>query len=97
MPFFLACGMSLAATSKKHETPEVALARELKEELGIKAQIPTDGPNEILWIDGSELSLFVIESWMGDISNQAPHEHDELRWVRREDLAHLSLFTSLFS
>lgn len=73
------------------ESPERGLARELEEELGIKPHIPGGGPWETQRIDDFEFSVFVIDHWAGEIQNLAVHEHDDVRWVALEELAHLGL------
>lgn len=71
------------------ETPEVALARELHEELGI-----TVGVGEILspiveWTDGAvsiRLRGFFCEIIQG---TPQPHEHEEIRWCEPSELPDL--------
>lgn len=75
----------------KLESPEQGLARELEEELGIKPHIPGGGPWETQRIDDFEFSVFVIDHWVGEIQNRDVHEHDDVRWVGLEGLAHLDL------
>jgi len=67
------------------ETEERCLARELKEELGIEAQV-----GEFLcesWYDyghmAVELLAYRVHSYRGEI---VPYEHAELRWVVPRDL-----------
>jgi 8-oxo-dGTP diphosphatase len=73
------------------ESPEQALVRELDEELGIRARVRRGGPWEIHRTDTFELSVFVIDEWVGEIENRALHEHDEVRWLTLEELPHLRL------
>lgn len=73
------------------ESLEEAIARELEEELGIRARISRDGPWVTERLGTLELHLFMIEEWDGEVSNCAPVEHDEVRWVTCEDLASLAL------
>ena len=73
------------------ESPEQALLRELEEELGIKARIPAGGAWVTLREQGVELSVFVIDQWLGEPRNRAVHEHEEIRWVSLAELSHLDL------
>ncbi len=69
------------------ETPEEALIRELDEELGLKTERSCLAPAAFAsW--GSEefhllMPLFACRKWSGI---PAPHAHDALQWVRKEDL-----------
>jgi 8-oxo-dGTP diphosphatase len=68
------------------ESPELALARELDEELGIQATI---GPlvtrirHNYRHGGAVDLQFFTVREFTGDIVN---HIFNELRWVRLEDL-----------
>lgn len=72
------------------ESPEVALARELKEELGIDADIGplkfaathTYGKTGILFL------FFDVKFWKGQIK---PQQHLDLRWVSPKELSALDL------
>lgn len=72
------------------ETPEEALARELKEELGIEAEIGplkfaashTYGKTGILFL------FFEVKFWKGQIKTQ---QHLDLRWVTTKELGQLEL------
>ncbi len=70
------------------ESSAGALRRELAEELGIEVEPPAS-PWEVLRDGDIELSVFLVDSWVGEPSNTAPDEHDELRWVNPEDIATL--------
>jgi hypothetical protein len=37
------------------------------------------------------VTYFKIESWSGEISNAAPHEHSELRWMTLAEMSDLHL------
>jgi 8-oxo-dGTP diphosphatase len=69
--------------------------RELREELGIEADVPATPAWELSEDPSSDaglvLSLWVVDEWRGTPANAAPDEHDELRWVRSADLAGLRL------
>jgi len=65
------------------ETPEVALVREVHEELGCTVQV---GPR----VPGAEslrpgLALHAYECWLVD-GEVVPREHDAVRWLASEDL-----------
>lgn len=72
------------------ESPEEALARELKEELGIEAEIGplkyaashTYGKTGILFL------FFEVKYWKGQIKTQ---QHLDLKWVTTKELAQLEL------
>ena len=79
------------------EAPTEALARELKEELGIVIEQP--GP-ELGRVAEAEFTLHVwlVEKWAGDPVNASPAEHDHLGWfdlaeASRMPLAHGSYLT----
>ena len=71
------------------EDEPAALARELREEVGV---VPRDPVLLTRLGDGGlRLSLWVVRSWDGEAHNLQPHEHDELRWVGTADLPGLRL------
>lgn len=82
------------------ESPRQALLRELREELGIDAVV--EEPWHRLVDDdlGIDLSLWLVRRWRGDITNLAPHEHEQLQWFTARDLDALALahpaYKSLF-
>ena len=70
------------------ESPEVALIRELEEELGVVAT--TFEPLGVI----DELNpekygpykyhLYLVTAWTGTVLNRQPDEHSEIRWVTGE-------------
>ena len=72
------------------ESPEEALARELKEELGIEAEIGklvfagshTYNKTGILFL------FFEVKFWKGQIK---PNQHIDLRWVTTKELSQLEI------
>lgn len=68
-----------------------ALVRELEEELGIQIG-PPDGPPWVMFRDGAvELSVFLIDRWLGEPRNVATDEHDSIGWFGVDDLTHIHL------
>lgn len=69
------------------ETPETALARELKEELGIETETSCLAPIAFASCDLGEfhllMPLFVCRKWSG---TPTAREHDALKWVRPQVL-----------
>jgi mutator protein MutT len=63
-----------------------ALARELREELAIDVDSPA-APTRVLSDDalGVDLSVWVLDDWIGEPVNVAPEEHDALAWCDAED------------
>lgn len=80
---------------EERESPEQALARELKEELGI---VPTrfreigvlDEPN-VEARGEYRYHLYLVTDWTGAPCNHQPHEHSEIRWFSFEDALGLDL------
>jgi mutator protein MutT len=74
------------------ETSEMALVRELREELGITAVVAGE-PFAV--VENAEhalhMEIWLVDSWHGTPSNQAPEEHDRIAWVVHEDLHNLAL------
>lgn len=72
------------------ETPAGALVRELSEELGVLAVVEGEPRLRILEdpaaAEGLVLDLWVISEWAGEVTNQAPEEHDDLRWFNPADV-----------
>ena len=76
---------------ERGEDERAALARELREEVGV---VPRQvDPAPVLRVDEGELhlALWVVRSWDGEPRTLQPHEHDELRWVGTADLPGLRL------
>lgn len=69
------------------ETPEQALIRELREELGIETDASCLAPIGFASCDSGGfhllMPLFVCRKWTG---SPAPKEAQDLKWVRREKL-----------
>ena len=71
---------------EKGESNEACLARELREELGIEAQIGEFLTENSHGYDFGtvHLSVYRVASWTGDISLCV---HDDMRWVPLKELA----------
>jgi 8-oxo-dGTP pyrophosphatase MutT (NUDIX family) len=71
-----------------------ALARELREELGV--QVATHSASHLCrLIVGSEeepafLSAWLLRDWQGTPGNVAPEEHDDIGWFGLEELPRLA-------
>lgn len=71
------------------ETPEAALHRELLEELGVRVRLgaPVPGPRPTAtWPLGDRYEMLV---WLAQVVDGTPEpleDHDELRWLHRDDL-----------
>lgn len=72
------------------ETPEEALRRECREEVGIEI---TRAHAVAVELSDPQIKphAFVVSQWEGEIRNMAPEEHDELSWVRPAELPGLTL------
>ncbi|WP_406440160.1 (deoxy)nucleoside triphosphate pyrophosphohydrolase [Streptomyces sp. NBC_00631] len=71
------------------ETPEQALVRELREELGVEPQTLTRVPGE--W---PLRPPYVLQVWTARLHPASPQpkplqDHDELRWLTPEELWHV--------
>jgi 8-oxo-dGTP pyrophosphatase MutT (NUDIX family) len=75
------------------ETSPVALARELREELGIDIAVPDTAPHVTMQDDalGVRLQVWTIDHWDGPLANHAPDEHDAVGWFRSNELGALPL------
>jgi mutator protein MutT len=70
------------------ESPEDAVRRECREEIGVEVVDPR--PIRIAISDPwLEMHSFLVTQWVGDPTNCAPEEHDDLRWFRTDELADL--------
>jgi 8-oxo-dGTP pyrophosphatase MutT (NUDIX family) len=67
----------------------VALARELREELGISIPAPTAQPMREIQTDAFDMQIWLIETWMGSPADVAPDEHDAIAWFEKNKLVDL--------
>jgi 8-oxo-dGTP diphosphatase len=65
------------------ETDEVALVRELREELGIGVAVGASLGDEVALDETSTLRAYLVTQTDGVL---APHDHRALRWVRVDEL-----------
>jgi 8-oxo-dGTP diphosphatase len=77
------------------ESPETALRRELREELGIDIATPEGMPDHQLVEGDLDLKLWILHQWEGTPINAAPDEHERICWfafseARALELAHES-------
>ncbi|MFF0173307.1 NUDIX domain-containing protein [Micromonospora profundi] len=73
------------------EPPGAALARELREEVGIEIAVPSGPPLHEVHTDTFDMQIWLIEAWTGSPVNAAPDEHDAIGWFTEEALGELSL------
>jgi 8-oxo-dGTP diphosphatase len=89
---WLACGNFPAEKSRKTKPPEAALARELREELGIETEVEAMAPAAFASAGLGDrhllLLLYLCRSWLG-----IPQALDasEIRWVRPVDMPALPM------
>ena len=79
------------------ETEMEALARELREELGIEVTGLSSRPLGVLEGDDFRLTVWVVKSWSGSPVNRAMDEHDAISWVKATDLEGWSLAHPLYA
>lgn len=70
---------------KAGEAPDVALRRELREELGVDAQI-TGPPFHRLAEPTFDMSIWVVDRWAGEPANLDLSEHDHLAWLTHREM-----------
>lgn len=69
------------------EEPVAALARELREEIGVEVRdLPAEPAARLRPWPALDLASWVVTAWDGEPANLAPEEHDDLRWWRATDL-----------
>ena len=74
------------------EQPRDALIRELEEELGIVVDAADLEAGRTLMPEaGLTVHVWVVRSWMGELFNRAPDEHDTIGWFLAAEVAELDL------
>jgi mutator protein MutT len=73
------------------ESPTRALVRELREELGIVIEEPSDHEFSRVVTSEFDMRIWVVNEWVGVAVNAAPQEHDEVAWMSVDEIAGLAL------
>ncbi|MEX5717229.1 NUDIX domain-containing protein [Geodermatophilus maliterrae] len=73
------------------EDERTALARELREEVGVVVARVDADPVARLEDGELHLVLYAVRAWEGEPRNLQPAEHDELRWVSAAEVRGLAL------
>ena len=79
------------------ETERQAVVREVNEELGVAISEPTGEAATRLFdydsagVRTADLSVWIITDWAGNITNNSPREHLELRWFTPSELASIEI------
>ncbi len=73
------------------ETHGRALVRELREELGIIIPEPSGKEFARIVTSDFDLRIWLVDRWVGEISNASPEEHDDMRWFQSHEASALSL------
>lgn len=80
---------------EENELPPMALARELREELGIEIPEPADPPFAHVHHPDFDCRIWVLREWSGT-PYLASREHDDLAWWSPEAIVHLPLATEAY-
>jgi 8-oxo-dGTP pyrophosphatase MutT (NUDIX family) len=72
------------------EQPQIALVRELFEELAVLVSCPEGAPFRDVSDRGVQMTVWLID-YDGPLVNAASDEHDELRWFTRDAIAAVEL------
>jgi 8-oxo-dGTP diphosphatase len=75
------------------ETPDVALRRELHEELGVTALVTGAAFAQVRGTD-FRMDVWIISHWDGEPANLDLGEHDALAWLNHDEMAALRLADS---
>jgi 8-oxo-dGTP diphosphatase len=73
------------------ESPQAALGRVLREELGVELEVMGHDPEFHLVDQGYDLDIWVVRNWRGRVTNCSPDHHDSLGWFALDELAALEL------
>ncbi|MFJ2257871.1 (deoxy)nucleoside triphosphate pyrophosphohydrolase [Streptomyces sp. NPDC087844] len=71
------------------ESPERALVRELREELGVEAELVGRVPGEYALRSPHVLRVWTVRLLPGSPEPLALQDHDELRWLTADELWHV--------
>lgn len=74
------------------ESPAEAVAREIREELGVEIQLMSTDPFRIDEV-ASDLTTYawLVTRWTGEVANLEPDEHDAVAWFTLDELKGLDL------
>ncbi|SDM37002.1 ADP-ribose pyrophosphatase YjhB, NUDIX family [Allokutzneria albata] len=72
------------------ESAAAALVRELREELGVEIEPPTGSPVRRVVTDAFELTVWRVDTWVGEVRNAASSEHDSIGWFSQAQVDALS-------
>ena len=76
---------------EENETPEECLVREIQEELGVTVEILQRLPvHPYTYKSGFSLELIPFRCRIQS-GYLAPHQHSEIRWVKKEEIHNLDL------
>ncbi len=67
------------------ENQRAALVRELREELGVDAEVGGE-PIARTTAEDFVMDVWAVHAWSGEPVNAAPEEHDDLAWLTPQDL-----------
>jgi 8-oxo-dGTP pyrophosphatase MutT (NUDIX family) len=73
------------------ESPRDAVRRELREELGVDADLAEPWHRIVDDTIRIEMSLWILRSWRGEPVNLVPHEHERIAWWAPDELPGLDL------
>jgi 8-oxo-dGTP diphosphatase len=79
-----------------NETPTQALAREVREEIGVTLSDELGHRSFSLATDEFEMRVWIIRGWSGSPVNCAPEEHDEIGWFTAKDVLSMQLADSAY-
>ncbi|MYD36260.1 MAG: NUDIX hydrolase [Dehalococcoidia bacterium] len=69
-----------------NESPEEALRREAREELGIDVEEYHELGTVLDPVEPADIIVFAITTWHGEPTNAAPDEHSEIDWFTQGKL-----------
>ena len=86
------CWDSVGGHIESGESPEQALVRECREELGVTVtRWRALDPPVVQLGEDLELHTFVVDGWQDTPTNLAPEEHDDLAWRQPDEISDLHL------
>jgi 8-oxo-dGTP pyrophosphatase MutT (NUDIX family) len=95
------CWDLVGGVVESDESPDEAVTRECREEIGVVVHDPLPIPYPVN-DPNLEVHAFLVTRWDGEPVNAAPEEHDDLRWFQPSELpglemAHASSLSSILS